>query len=603
MMQVSLQGASGPGCPRAADVVVLGAGAAGLYTALFAALDGASVLVVEHTDRVGGSSAYSAGTTWVPLTHHSATVNPSDTLATVETYLDHAVGDRAPRALRSAFLRHGAAAVKRLEQQTPMRFRPYVRHPDYISDLPGASLCGRALEPLPFDARTLGPLYRLVREPIPEFTVLGGMMVDRTDILHLLGATQRWSSFCHAVSILTRHAADRLRHPRGMRWVMGNALIGRLLASLQTQPAVSLCMNTSVQAIERGAAGNVSSVVLERGGARWQVQARGGVVLATGGFNRDPQLRAQWLGPLVGANPQWCPGAPGHTGEVQALARALGARHTAEPLVATAAAADTTPSVSPSAALSPAMWAPVSMRTRPDGSTAVFPHFVMDRAKPGVLAVDAAGRRFVNESTSYHLFALAMQAAHQQVPTIPAFLIADARALRAYGLGMVRPGGKGLEPFLADGYLVQGDTLAQLAQKLGIDPNGLAATVARFNGFARTGVDEDFHRGETAYQHNIGDATLGLPNPNLGELREAPFYALRLYPGDIGAADGFDADENARVLDTSGQVIDGLYAVGNDLRSIMGGVYPAPGITLGPALVFGSLAAAHAAGRAQRAAA
>lgn len=242
------------------------------------------------------------------------------------------------------------------------------------------------------------------------------------------------------------------------------------------------------------------------------------------------------------------------------------------------------------------------MRTRPDGSTAVFPHFVMDRAKPGVLAVDAAGRRFVNESTSYHLFALAMQAAHQQVPTIPAYLIADARALRAYGLGMVRPGGKGLAPFLADGYLVRGDTLAQLAHHLGIDADGLAATVARFNGFARTGVDEDFHRGETAYQHNIGDSTLGLPNPNLGELREAPFYALRLFPGDIGAADGFDADENARVLGANGQVIDGLYAVGNDLRSIMGGVYPAPGITLGPALVFGSLAAAHAAGRARRAA-
>lgn len=575
------------------DLVVIGAGAAGLYAALFAALDGARVLLVEHTDRVGGTSALSAGTTWVPLTDPGRTVNPGDDAAAVHTYLDHAIGEHSPRRLREAFVQAGAAAVRRLQAQTEMQFRPYAKHPDYISDLPGSSLCGRALEPLPFDARTLGDAWRHVREPIPEFTVLGGMMVDRTDINHLLGATRSMASLRHALRILWRHLGDRLRYPRGMRWVMGNALIGRLLASLQRHEGVTLALKTRPVAFERapGATGNapLSHVVLESAGTRWTAVARGGIVLASGGFNRDPLQRERLLGPLVAQNPQWCPGAPGHTGQAQALARAVGAQHSAD-----------VDAPGPRT-LSPAMWAPVSLRKRPDGSTAVFPHFVMDRAKPGVITIDRRGRRFVNESTSYHLFGLAMQRDAGQGPSVPAWLIADAQALRLYGLGMVRPGGTGLAPYLADGYLVAGKTLAELAQRIGVDGPALADTVQRFNASALAGVDADHRRGETAYQHNIGDAGRGLPNPNLGPLSEAPFYAVQLFPGDIGSADGFVTDEHARVRGRDGQVLDGLYAVGNDMRSIMGGVYPAPGITLGPALVFASLAASHALARARRA--
>jgi succinate dehydrogenase/fumarate reductase flavoprotein subunit len=253
-------------------------------------------------------------------------------------------------------------------------------------------------------------------------------------------------------------------------------------------------------------------------------------------------------------------------------------------------------------ATTPAFWAPVSLRRRPDGTQAVFPHFVMDRAKPGMVTVNQAGRRFVNESTSYHLFALAMQAVADGANSVPAYLICDADALRRYGSGMVRPGGKGLAPFLADGYLTEADSLAELAQKLDIPADTLSATVARFNQMAADGVDTDFHRGETAYQQNIGDPAWSGKNPNLGPLKTAPFYAVRLYPGDIGASTGLVCDDHARVLDASGQPIAGLYAAGNDMNSIMGGVYPAPGITIGPALVFGALAATHAVRRAEGAA-
>ena len=556
------------------DMVVIGAGGAGLSAALYAAIDGLNVLLVERTGFVGGTTAVSAGTTWVPGTHHAAAVNPGDTLADAERYLDNAIGDHSPKALRQAFLDNGAKAVKHIEAHSEMRYRPYPKHPDYISDLGGSTLNGRALEPLPFDGRLLGDLFRLIRPPIPEFTVLGGMMVDRTDINHLLGMTQSLASFRHSVKIVLRHAMDRLSHPRGTRLVMGNALIGRLLYSLSKQAKVTLALNTSLDGIARGEAG-VQAVTLLQDGVRRQVAVKGGVVLGSGGFNRHPALRQAML---PGILTDWSPAAPGHTGEALDVARKLGAHF---------GRADITH----------AFWAPVSLRRRPDGSQAAFPHFVMDRAKPGMLTVNQAGERFVNESTSYHLFGLAMQKAHQHSPSIPAYLVCDAEALRKYGIGMVRPGGKGLAPFLADGYLTEAPTLDALARKLGINPSGLQATVDKLNHYAETGVDPDFQRGVTAYQQNIGDPAWTGKNPNLGPLAQGPFYAVRLYPGDIGASTGLVTDAQARVQDESGQAIPGLYAVGNDMHSLMGGVYTGPGITIGPGLVFAYLAAQDVAGR------
>jgi succinate dehydrogenase/fumarate reductase flavoprotein subunit len=560
---------------EAFDLVVVGAGGAGLSAALFAALDGAKVLVVERTEWVGGTTAWSAGTTWVPGSHHAAQVNPNDTLDDARRYLDNAVGERTSAAVRNAFLAHGRAAVERMEAHTHVQYRPYPKHPDYIFDLGGSTLNGRALEPLPFDGRLLGELFGLLRPPIPEFTVIGGMMVDRTDINHLLGMTDSWASFKHAVKIVWRHALDRLRYPRGTRLVMGNALVARLLYSLSQHRQVTLALNTSLESLGNASSSGARSVTLRQGNLQRQVLARGGVVLASGGFNRSPALRAAML-PDVPA--QWCPAAPGHTGEAHSVAQKLGAQYG-------------------QGALSNAFWAPVSLRRRADGSTAVFPHFVMDRAKPGMITVNQRGERFVNESTSYHLFGLAMQAAHKNSSAIPAYLVCDAAALRKYGLGMVRPGGKGLAPFLADGYLTAGATLAELAARLGVDVAGLERSVAQNNQYAATGVDPDFNRGATAYQQNLGDAAHSGPNPTMGPIGQAPFYAVKLYPGDIGAATGFATDEHARVLGADGQVLPGLYAVGNDQHSIMGGTYPAPGITIGPGLVFAFLAARHALGQ------
>ncbi|BAN25285.1 fumarate reductase/succinate dehydrogenase flavoprotein domain protein [Caballeronia insecticola] len=555
------------------DVVVIGAGGAGMSAALVAAIDGARVLLVESTEYVGGTTAYSAGTTWMPASPHAASVNRDDTAANAEAFLTRAVGERSDAAMRRAFLEAGPRAVAHLEANSDVKYRARPFHPDYLSEIEGSTLRGRALEPLPFDGRKLGRAFALIRPPIPEFTVLGGMMVDRDDVGHLLNMTKSFASFGHALKLLARHARDRMSAPRGTRLVMGNALIGRLLFSL-LQRGVTVLTNTKVEALHTGASG-VEGVTLRHVNEQRRIGVTGGVILASGGFNRHPTRRGEML---PGADPAWCPAAPGHTGSAQDLALAAGARFG-------------------DGALSNAFWAPVSVRRRADGTTAVFPHFLMDRGKPGMIVVDKTGRRFLNENTSYHLFGIAMQEANRTTPSVPAYLVTDAQGLRKYGLGMVRPGGKGLAPFLADGYLVEGSTLGELAGKLGIDEAGLADSVARINRYAQTGVDTDFQRGTTDYQNANGDANWSGPNKCLGPIGEAPFYAVRLYPGDIGAATGLVTDTNARVLDRADRPIGGLYACGNDMQSVMGGVYPGPGITLGPGLAFGYLAARHATAR------
>ena len=557
------------------DVVVIGAGGAGMSSALFATLKGARVLLVESTEYVGGTTALSAGTSWVPGTDKGLKVEPRDTLERAKTFLNNAVGERAEQALRDAFVDNGAKAIALLEAQTDVQYQVRALHPDYLSELEGSVLRGRAIEPIPFDGRQLGGALKLIRPPIPEFTVLGGMMVDRDDIANLLKLTQSWSAFVYSARIILRHGMDKLLWGRGTRLVMGNALIARLLYSLMQRNATIVTQTKVENIVKKGDA--VHSVVLSQGDVKRTVRVKGGVVMASGGFNRHPTKRAEML---PGADMQWCPGAPGHTGAAQDLALAAGARFG-------------------EGDLSHAFWAPVSTRQRADGSTAVFPHFVMDRGKPGMITVNQSGQRFLNESTSYHLFGIAMQQAHTASPSVPSWLIADAAALKRYGMGMVRPGGHGLGPFLADGYLTQANSLGELAQKLGMRADVLQATVAAFNESAIKGEDSAFQRGTTDYQRANGDALWDGPNPCLGALTQAPFYAVRLYPGDIGAATGLLTDAHARAIDGYGHIIPGLYACGNDRHSIMGGTYPGPGITIGPGLTFGYLAAEHAGERAR----
>ena len=556
------------------DLLVVGAGAGGMTAALVGALEGLSVLVCEKAAQVGGTAATSAGTIWIPGSRQSAAAGLADSLEAAQRYLEAEVGPADGDARRRAFLETGPAMLDYLEARSEVRFVPPPKHPDY-HDRPGAALAGRALIPPSFDGRRLGDAFALVRPPLPEFMVLGGMMVGKDDIPPLLRPFRSAPALRHVLRLVLRQLADRLRHPRGTRLVMGNALVARLLYSLR-QAGVPIWLEAPVGGLVREA-GRIAGAVI--GGATpRRVRARRGVVLAAGGFAAGQSWRAALLPSPTGIH---TPAQDGATGDGLSLARAIGAVVEVDHASA-------------------AFWMPVSTMRRPDGSEAVYPHILLDRAKPGLIAVNAAGERFVNEADSYHDFVLAMYRSHQRVPTIPAHLICDRRFLHDYGLGMVHPGTRRLGRFLDEGYLVAAPSLAALAGRLGMPPAALEATVARHNGFAARGLDEDFGKGSSELNRFNGDPGHA-PNPCLRPILEPPFFAVAVWPGVLATSAGLATDEHGAVLDSAGTPIAGLYACGNDMASVMRGAYPGPGTTLGPALVFGYRAALHAAGKPVRA--
>ncbi|WP_296258890.1 MULTISPECIES: FAD-binding protein [unclassified Pseudomonas] len=548
------------------DVLVIGSGAAGMCAAAVAKLHGLDVLLVEKTDRFGGTTALSGGGTWVPLNAQGKALGVLDSREAVETYLDQVVGEAAPRPMRQAFLDHGPAMLEFLERHTHVKFSGRQYSPDYLCELEGAGRGGRALDPLEFDGRQLGADFENLRAPWPEFLAFDGMMVNKTDIDLLLKAKRSLPGMRHALKLLARFASDRLRgYSRGTRLVLGNALAGRLYKSLldlrvelwRTAPARELLLEGA----------RVVGALIDHAGQPVRVSARRGVLLATGGFPANLKLREQWLPHPTG---QWSAGNEANTGDGITLAMGLGA--------GTGHARNR----------NNAFYSPVSMMQRADGSTARFPHLMLDRYKPGVIMVNKAGQRFVNEADSYH----ACGEAQHKAGAVPAWLICDSQFLQRYGLGMVRPQAASLRRFIDSGYLKRGDSVQALGLALSIDAAGLQATVARYNTFAEQGQDPDFGKGQSAYNQYLGDPA-HRPNPCLAPIIKGPFYAVEVVPGDIGTACGLITDEQARVLDAQGQAIEGLYAAGNDMNSIMGGQYPGPGITLGPGLTFGYIAACH----------
>jgi len=554
------------------DLIVMGAGAAGMTTALVAAIEGLKPLLIEKTDRVGGTTATSAGTIWIPGNRQSLAAGYQDSPEAAALYLDKLTGVPDASGLRSAFLSTGPDMVEYLRAKSDVHFNPSGKHPDY-RDMEGAAVYGRTLVPAMFDGRLLGKDFERVRPPIPEFLLLGGMMAGKADLPPLINRFRSVGNFLYAGKLLVRYLADRLRYSRGTRIVMGNALVARLFYSLKKN-RVPVMFDTTVMEVVSGA-GRVAGVVVRSQGRTLRINTRKGLVIATGGYGHSAKLRERFMPKPTPADTVAC---PANTGDGIELALRQGGTIGAD-------------------AHGPgAFWAPVSRTRRADGSQGVFPHLLLDRAKPGLIAVNAAGKRFVNEADSYHDFVLGMYESHMSTPTIPAHLICEASFVARYGLGIVYPGTTNLKPFEKSGYLVVAPSLERLAAKLGIEPQALVATVARHNSMARSGKDLDYGKGETELNRFNGDP-LQAPNPCLRPIEQGPFVALAVWPAEIATSAGLQADVDGQLLDTKGVPIDGLYAVGNDMASIMLGTYPGPGTTLGPALTFGYRAAMHAAGK------
>jgi succinate dehydrogenase/fumarate reductase flavoprotein subunit len=554
------------------DVIVIGAGAGGMTAAAVAAAAGLSVLLIEKTEFVGGTTAWSGGMVWIPVNAAMKQAGLEDSPSDAAAYLAATVPEHENAGLRSVFLSRGPEAIEYLEANTEVRLQPVRLYPDYYPEQPGATAGGRVLEPAAFDGSRLGVNFKRLRPPLPEFTVLGGMMVNRLDIPHLRQFGRSLRSTLSVLHLVSHYALQRLRAPRGTTLHLGNALAARLYASLLAR-GVEILFGTSVPRLlvegdsVRGAEIKTSS------GSR-PMMARRGVVLATGGFSHDAELREQHF---PGAAGSVSAAAPGGSGDGLRAAIAAGAAIGTD--VAT-----------------PAYWVPTSLFRRADGSQGVFPHTVTDRAKPGVIAVNSSGRRFVNEALSYHEFVLAMLRDGSDPANRSFHLVCDRRFLWTYGLGRIRPFTWRIRPYVRSGELIEAPSTAVLADAIGVNQSALATTLDKYNAAARTGRDPEFGRGTTIYQRHLGDASHA-PNPCVAPIEQPPFYALRIHPADLGTAIGLRTDGEARVLSKNGSVISGLYACGNDMGSIMNGHYPGPGITLGPALTFGYIAGRHLAQR------
>ena len=551
---------------RTCDLVVVGAGAAGMTAAAVAASRGLKVIVVEKTGFVGGNTSYSGGMVYIPNNAKMEAAGHADDPDQAMRYLDAAVPTPEGRAARRLFVDRGRDAIAYLERHTAVRLKPVPFYPDYYPDLDGAREGYRVLEPVAFDAATLGPWFRRLRPPLPEFTILGGMMVAREDLPHFRRMWQSPTSFARAATLVAQYGVQRLRHHRGSRLVLGNALAGRLLKSLLDLGVEILLDTTPIEIVkERGRA---IGLAVTTGEGPVELSARRGVALSTGGFSNSRVKRARYL--PAAASPD-SPFAPGSTGDGLDLGVAAGG----------VVGEDNTNN---------AYWSPVSVYRRADGRKVVYPHTVTDRGKPGSMVVNGAGRRFTNEAVSYHRFGEALLRSNRETGNLPAFILCDSTFLWKYGLGAIIPFTRDLRPYQKAGYLRTADTLDALAQSIGVDPEGLAATVARFNADAAEGKDTEFRRGESIYDRYLGDADHG-PNPCLAPIAKPPFHAIELGLSDLGTVAGLKVDLDCRVLDASGAPIPGLHALGNDMQSIMRGRYPGPGITLGPALTFGYVAA------------
>ena len=537
------------------DVVVVGSGSAALTAAIAAKEEGLEPLVLESTDLVGGSSAMSGGGLWIPNNALMRDAGVFDSEEHARTYMDEVIADAGPASSperRSAFLREGPAMVQWL-RDLGVRLIYARGYPDYYPERPGGSADGRAVEGANFDLKKLGPWQRRLRIQMP-------MPMHTTDAAKFAVSLRTAKGFATAANVIgVRAVGGRLvgRQLAGM----GGSLIGQLLRlALARSIPVWLESPMSELLVEGGA---VVGVTARHGGADVEIRANRGVVLAAGGFPHNVEMREKYHPHPIST--EWTSANPGNVGTAIQAGMDIGAA---------------------TALMDDAWWGPSFV-----DHTGEARFVLWERSLPYGFIVDSSGQRFMNESASYVDCGHWQYERHQTVPAIPAYLVIDARHRRYYPFGMMLPGFTP-KAAIGSGAMTKAESLEELGRTAGIDPDGLRATADRFKGFAQRGEDEDFRRGDSAYDRFYSDPRVK-PNPNLGAVDRPPFYAVKIWPGDLGTKGGLLTDEHARVLREDGEPIAGLYAAGNTSASVMGRTYPGPGSTIGPAMTFGMIAGRH----------
>ena len=540
------------------DVVVVGAGGAGMTAALAAAGHGLDTVLIEKSAYFGGSTARSGGGVWIPgnaALKAAGQVDANDRQASSD-YLQAIVGDEVPKERRETFLDRGPEVIDFLLQKTPVRLTWVPDYSDYLPEQPGGRPKGRSVEPVPMDGRILGA--ELDRLHPPYAKAPANLIVTQADFRKISLGLRTIRGPLTMMKVLVKRIVNSLRGRK--MYAMGNALTISLRKAL-VDANVPVFYETPLTGliIEND---KVVGVRAQRDGKEIEIRARRGVILGSGGFEKSEALREKFLPTPTDAG--WSTAAASNTGAGIEAGVAIGA------------ALDL---------MDDAWWGPTI--PLPSG-----PWFCLaERNLPGSIIVNSAGQRFMNEALPY------VEATHEiykgeasGVSHVPAWLIMDQHYRNRYLFAGLSP----RQPFPGRWYkfgsVKKASTLAKLADEIEVPADALAATIERFNGFARTGNDEDFHRGDSAYDRYYADPRVK-PNPSLHSIDQGPFYAVKIVPGDLGTKGGIVTDERARALRPDGSVIEGLYAAGNCSSAVMGHTYAGPGATIGPAITFGYLAA------------
>lgn len=554
------------------DVLVVGSGGGALTAAVTASVLGAKVLVVEKSPLYGGTSATSGGAIWIPNSHHTRASSFADSREKALRYLLESVGSEVDRARIEAYVDNAPKMLEFLERHSHVR---YVASPysDYYPELPGGSPEGfRTHEPLPMSARRLGKDFDTLRPPHHAIVVMGRYGLTNDEAKLLLTQSPGWR--LAMLKIMARYWLDvpaRLRGRRDTRLTHGNALIGRLKWTLNDRN-VPLWLSAPLRELIVDGR-HVRGAVVERGGRAIRIEARAGVILGTGGFEHNAEMRERFLPKPT--SPEWSASQEANSGDGIRAGQQIGAAV---------------------ALMDEAWWCPVIPVPGVERPWALF----AERSLPGQVIVDRRGLRFTNEAAPYLEMARSMYERHSEDrPSVPAYVIFDAEFRNKYPYGPLGPGSHFPDSRLPASWegtvYFKASSLAELARRVGIDPAGLEETVRRNNEYARDGRDPEFHRGDSQYDRHYADPSVK-PNPCIGPIGTPPFYAIPIYPGDIGTKGGLVTDEHARVLNTAGVPFTGLYAIGNTAASVMGRKYPGAGATIGPSMTFGFVAASHALG-------
>lgn len=554
------------------DLLIVGSGAGAMVAAIVAHDHGMSTLLVEKTEQYGGNSAMSGGAMWVPCNAKMLEAGVEDSRDNALTYLRTVTRGMVPDEKIVTYIDSCNDMLDYLLGKTHLRAEPMFTYPDYFADEAGGTTGGRSLEPEHFDARRLGGDFYDMREPAVQELVLGRMSMTATEAHHILARHPGWVKM--TASMMARYWGDlggRIRSKRDRCLSLGNALVAPLRLSMIDR-AIPLWLETPMEelVVEDG---RVTGITATRNGKPIRIAGRKGVVLAAGGFERNQEMRSEYLPDPSKA--EWTTGSPGNTGDAIQKGAALGAKLDL---------------------MEHAWWGPTTVVPGEWNARML----VVEKGLPGSIMVNKRGERFVNEASPYNNIVSVMYEKHsEQSPCVPAYFVFDKTYRKKYPCGPFLPAAQQpdwtIPATLRDGYLFKSDTLEGLAGQIDVDAAGLVATVKRFNENASRGVDPDFKRGEGLFDKFYGDERVQ-PNPCLAPVETPPFYGLLAHAGELGTKGGVVTDTKGRVVGEDGNVIAGLFAIGNSSASVMGPTYPGAGATIAPAMTFGYIVARHLAG-------